>query len=717
MIRMKSAMLAALLLVLPLWHAVAAQPPIDEDLARLERVLRDPDGRARLLAKIEAAQSAAPAPAQIQIAPTTALHTSFAAELPEFETLSRSIGEVFAQVVSDLETARAAIEDPTVREQVLRSAMRISTILLLAALAVLVTSRIVMRIVATFEGQDASTALRRIGLATVRGLLEFVPPASLVLAAYAAIAVIQPLKTVRDILIALVLVAASIQIGLAIGRVALSPAAPAKRLVPLDGKSARHAYSWTKRLVLAVGLGYAALRIAGIMSASPIVLEAIRWAAGISVAAIAGACVLANRQPVARAIAGPATEDSGAASASARLRHGFASIWHLVAICYLVAVLGLWGSRIPGGFEFMVQGTAVTLLSVVLMQFCLAQVERLFERARANADRLISRIPPLERRAESYMRKLRMMAALAVRVAAGIAILLAWKVDVAGLLATPPGEFVLSRLAAVAGSLLLAFVVWEIADGTIAYQLDRRDENGRALVANSRLRTLLPLIRNAILVVVVLLAGLSVLSQIGINIMPLLAGAGVVGLAIGFGSQTLVKDVITGIFILAEDTVNIGDVAKINGIGGLVEGMTIRTIRLRDVSGVVHTIPFGSINEISNMTKEFSYYLLDVGVSYSENTDRVVATLREIFAELAKDDTYRPDILGDLEVLGVDRFEDSAVHILARIKTKPLCQWNVGREFNRRMKLRFDEIGIEIPFPQRVVHVAGSTSALEAAVK
>lgn len=700
--RSMAAIFATFLLLFSAWLPAMAETPADADLARLEQVLRDPQARSELLSRIDTLRAEAPVAAEEGDA-----HPALAAQLPGLETAAQALAEVAERIAGDVAALREAFGKPAVREQILRSAMRIATILLLAALAVLVTSRIVMRLVRTFEDAGARSTLRRIAVGAARGLLELAPPASLVLATYAAIAVIGPARTVRDILIALVLVAASIQTGLAIGRLALRPAEPERGFLPLDGPRARSAYAWIRRIVFAVGLGYAATRIAAIMNASPVVDETIRWTAGVAVAAIAAACVLSNRHAVAHAIGGNVVRDRAAGSAGARLRLALAAVWHLVAIGYIAAALALWGSRIPGGFEYMVRGTAATVLSVVLVQFCLAQIERLFERSRAHLDRLVSRMPPLERRAEAYMRKLRLAAGIAVRIAGAIAVLLAWQVDVAGLAATPAGDFLISRLGAVAGSLLLAYVVWEIADSLIAFQLDRRDAQGRALVSNSRLRTLLPLIRNAILVVIVLLAGLSVLSQLGLNVMPLLAGAGVVGLAIGFGSQTLVKDVITGIFILAEDTVNIGDVAKINGIGGLVEGMTIRTIRLRDLSGVVHTIPFGSINEISNMTKDFSFYLLDIGVAYRESTDRVVGVLREVFATIAADEKFRDDILGELEVLGVDRFEDSAVHILARIRTKPLRQWEIGREFNRRMKMRFDELGIEIPFPQRVVHVVG----------
>jgi len=184
----------------------------------------------------------------------------------------------------------------------------------------------------------------------------------------------------------------------------------------------------------------------------------------------------------------------------------------------------------------------------------------------------------------------------------------------------------------------------------------------------------------------------------------LLAGAGVFGLAIGFGSQTLVKDVITGVFILAEDQFAVGDVIRVNDQTGLVEEITIRTIRLRDVSGNVHMIPFSSVGMVENKTKDFSRYVFDVGIAYREDVDEVIDVLRDLGAELQEDDYYGPLINQPIEVLGLDKFADSAVIIRARLTTKPIKQWEVGREFNRRMKHKFDELGIEIPFPHQTVY-------------
>ncbi len=209
-----------------------------------------------------------------------------------------------------------------------------------------------------------------------------------------------------------------------------------------------------------------------------------------------------------------------------------------------------------------------------------------------------------------------------------------------------------------------------------------------------------------------IVALLMALREIGFDIAPVLAGAGVVGLAVGFGAQNLVRDVITGAFMLLENQVRVGDVAIVNGTGGLVERMTLRTITLRGQDGTVHVFPNGSITTLSNMTHEFSFYVFDIGVAYKEDTDHVVSVLEEIGREIRADEKLGGDTLEPLEVLGVDAFQDSAVIVKARIKTKPIRQWAVGREMNRRIKKRFDELGIEIPFPHRTVYLAEGSAPL-----
>ncbi|MEW5800979.1 MAG: mechanosensitive ion channel family protein [bacterium] len=211
--------------------------------------------------------------------------------------------------------------------------------------------------------------------------------------------------------------------------------------------------------------------------------------------------------------------------------------------------------------------------------------------------------------------------------------------------------------------------------------------------------------------------GTMILKELGFSIGPLLAGAGIAGLAVGFGAQSLVRDIISGLFMIAENQVRVGDVAILNGTGGLVEKVSLRITVLRGLDGTVHVFPNGTINTVSNMTHDFSYYLFDIGVAYKEDVDRVFAVLREIGDQIAQEEPYKSMILEPFEIIGLDKFADSALIIKARIKTQPIQQWTVGREMNRRIKKRFDEEGIEIPFPQRTIYFGDKTKFLDVHIK
>ena len=227
---------------------------------------------------------------------------------------------------------------------------------------------------------------------------------------------------------------------------------------------------------------------------------------------------------------------------------------------------------------------------------------------------------------------------------------------------------------------------------------------GSSLELEKRAATIGGILRKTTAIVIWIVAITMGLREAGFDIVPLLAGAGVVGLAVGFGAQNLVRDVITGLFILMENQIRVNDVAVINGQGGLVEEINLRTTVLRSLDGVVHVFPNGTITSLSNVTREFSFYVFDIGVAYKEDTDRVVALLKQVGESLRQDELCGPQMLEPIEIFGVDKFADSAVIIKGRLKTKPLQQWMVGREFNRRVKKTFDENGIEIPFPHRSMY-------------
>jgi small conductance mechanosensitive channel len=225
----------------------------------------------------------------------------------------------------------------------------------------------------------------------------------------------------------------------------------------------------------------------------------------------------------------------------------------------------------------------------------------------------------------------------------------------------------------------------------------------QAAEAKKRAHTLGNILRHTLLIVIAFIAVLMILGELGIQLGPLLATAGIGALAVGFGAQSLVKDMINGFFIILENQYRIGDAIEVAGVSGLVESLSLRRTVLRDLEGRVHTIPNGEIKVVSNLSKEWSRSVLDIGISYREDVDQVIDLLSQIGKELGMEEPYKSAILEPLQILGVERFQESELVIRMMVKTVPLKQWEVGRELRRRIKNRFDEKGIQIPFPRQVL--------------
>jgi small conductance mechanosensitive channel len=238
---------------------------------------------------------------------------------------------------------------------------------------------------------------------------------------------------------------------------------------------------------------------------------------------------------------------------------------------------------------------------------------------------------------------------------------------------------------------------------TLAKRLEKKEDTDTQ-ESEKRVETLLNILHGTGKVIIWGIFFMIILKKFGVDIGPILAGAGILGLAVGFGAQELVRDFISGFFILLENQIRTGDVAIINGTGGLVEKIELRTITLRDFTGTTHIFQNGKVNTISNMTKEWSAMTFDIGVAYKEDVEQVIKIMKQVGDELYNDPDFKELIIEPLEVFGVDKFADSAVIIKARIKTKPIQQWTVGREYRKRLKKAFDNNNIEIPFPHTTVY-------------
>ncbi|MGA2880780.1 MAG: mechanosensitive ion channel family protein [Bryobacteraceae bacterium] len=228
---------------------------------------------------------------------------------------------------------------------------------------------------------------------------------------------------------------------------------------------------------------------------------------------------------------------------------------------------------------------------------------------------------------------------------------------------------------------------------------------GHEYEVEKRVETIENLMRKTIFILIWIVAGLMILKEMNFDVRPLLAGAGVAGVAIGFGAQNIIKDVLGGMFLMMENQIRVNDVAVINGKTGLVEEINLRTTVLRGEDGAVHIFPNGIIQGLSNLTREYSYYVFNLSVSYSEDTDHVVSVLKEIGDELSQEEAYRATVLAPIEVLGVDKLADSGAVIKARFKTVPNQQWIVGREMNRRIIKRFEQAKIGMPSAAPIVNV------------
>lgn len=563
-------------------------------------------------------------------------------------------------------------------------------ILLAAALAAeWLAVRLLGRPRRLIEDRAVARSWIRFPLALARLGLELVPIIVFIAVAYVALPMTKPSEVTR--LVALTIVNANViarVIG-AVTRVMLSPRSFALRLPSITDETAHYLVIWTRRLTAASVYGYFLAEAAFLLGLPGDVHALLLRAIGLFVAAMLVILVLQNRGAVTRWLKG----DSGTGNWSgARLR--IAEVWHFLAIGYVLAVYGVWALDIAGGFRFLIQATVLTVVVVALVRFITATVRRLVERGFALSAELKARFPGLETRTNRYLPFLQTMLRGVVYFVATVSLLEVWGMDAFEWLTSGFGRRVFGSVVTIAVILLVALLLSELVNELVERYLQRRQSQWQDAARSARMRTLLPLLRNAFRVLLFVMVTLIVLSELGINIAPLLAGAGVVGLAIGFGAQTLVKDLITGIFILAEDTVAVGDVVDLGGHTGVVEAMTIRSIRLRDHTGAVHTIPFSAVSTVMNMTRDFGYAVFDIGIAYSEDLDRVIGLLRDLGDQLRQDKAFARDIREPIEVLGINRFADASVIIRARIKTGPSKQWAIEREFNRRLKRLFEEHGI-----------------------
>ncbi|MEC9453647.1 MAG: mechanosensitive ion channel domain-containing protein [Pseudomonadota bacterium] len=533
-------------------------------------------------------------------------------------------------------------------------------------------------------------------------LLRVVPTLAFAGAGYGLITVLDPNEVVRLValsainahVIAVVLKAAANQ--------GLAPFTPNLRMAAISDRTAMYCVIWWRRLINIAVYGYFICQAALLLGLPEVGYQALVKVLGIVVVALLISLILQNRVTFATWIRSGGERKHWRAFFLVAYR--VADYWHILAILYVLAGGMLAGALGLNGFLFFLKSSAASIAIIWAMGFALIGIQKAVDRGFRLKPDVNARYPGMQERVNRYLPVTRVILQLVIIALALILVAESWNIDVFTWLATETGRIVIGRLASIIAIALIALAIWEVASSMIDRYLTATDGEGEQKDRGQRARTLLPLARNALRIVIGVVALLMILTEIGIDVTPILAGVGVIGLAIGFGAQTLVKDIITGIFILLENSLAVGDVVSVGGASGTVEAISIRSIRLRDVRGNVHTIPFSTASTVTNMTKDFSYCLVDTGIAYRENYDEVAEILREVGEDLRTDAEIGSDILEPIDIMGLDSFGDSAVIVRARLKTTAGKQWGIGREFNRRLKAAFDAKGIEMPFPHQTIY-------------
>lgn len=472
------------------------------------------------------------------------------------------------------------------------------------------------------------------------------------------------------------------------------------RLLPIATEDAVY---WNRFLARLAGfVGY------GMLLAVPLANQNLSFAAGQGVSllimfaafAYATTVVLKNRIKVREGLSAQA-QKFGMGTSQVLLRMA-AWGWHVLAVAYLVMVLFVTLLRPADALPFVMLATLKSLVFIgagILVSGILSQI---IGKRITLAPELRRKLPLLESRLNSYVPLIVKLMRTAIVLMVALIILDAWGVfDLSGWYATRGGRDMLGTIVNVGVILFMALGVWTGLASLIEHRLNPETGSGEP---TARAKTLLSLFRNAVAITITTITVMIVLAEIGINIGPLIAGAGVLGLAIGFGAQKLVQDIITGVFIQVENAMNTGDVVTAGGVTGVAERLSIRSVGLRDLSGTYHLVPFSSVDTVSNFMRDFAYHVGEYGIAYREDIDEAVSHLRAAFDELAEDPEFTREILEPLEVSGVTALGDSSVNIRVRIKTTPGMQWAVGRAYNRLVKLHFDAAGIEIPFPHTTLY-------------
>jgi small-conductance mechanosensitive channel len=542
-------------------------------------------------------------------------------------------------------------------------------------------------------------ALKRLPFVLLRFLLDLVPLGVFVGVGYGG-TLINPDMRVQAILQAAILAYAVCRLATSVTRMFVSPDEPCLRLVHISDQGAQYALIWVRRIFAVGAFGFAASQIGLLFGLPQGATDAFLKAVFLLIHLFLIIIVLQCRRPVRQMIRSHREKPTFAGI----VRNRIAAIWHLVAIFYIAGLWLVWAAEIRHGYVRIWHLFLVSAGVIIAVRLAAIVVLGALDRAFRVSPDLKTRYPGLEGRANRYYPLLRRGVSTAFVVIGALALLEAWGINTfAWFRANALGGRLLSAFITVAIAGAVSLAVWEGVNASIDRHLARLTREAQ-MVKSARLRTLQPMLRTVLLFTLAGIFGLTALSEIGVNIAPLLAGAGILGVAIGFGSQKLVQDFITGIFLLLENAMQVGDWVTVAGLSGSVENLSIRTMRLRAGDGSVHIIPFSSVSTVTNVNRGIGNAAVSVSIPVEEDSDRVSDMLGEIAAEMRAERRFAEMMRSDLQLWGVDKVEAGIVTIVGQIVCTDAGRWAVQREFNRRMMIRFKEKGIRIATPVSTVY-------------
>jgi small-conductance mechanosensitive channel len=502
----------------------------------------------------------------------------------------------------------------------------------------------------------------------------------------------------------------SVRVTMAVLRVLIAPAGRGVAMLKVGEEVSTLLYRWLRRIVVIAAFGIGLADAVQALGADATERLAIIKIVSLFVHLFAVILIFRVRQPVGRMIAAPPNRDGLLAS----LRNWLAHSWAYLAGIFVIGVWVVWAMGVQDGFPKLIRFIGVTTAVIVGARMLTILVSGALSRAFCHAEDADDAAEGKPTRAAPhrlvrYYPIVHGLVSIVIGVCAVVALLQLWGVDVIGWLSgSTIGRSLLSALLTIAVAVFLAVVIWETADAGIKRRLDYWTAQGEVVRA-ARLRTLVPMMRTSLFVVILLVVGLTVLSQIGINTTPLLAGASIVGVALGFGSQKLVQDFITGIFLLMENAMQVGDWVTVAGVSGTVEYLSIRTVRLRAGDGSLHIVPFSSVSTVNNTNRGLGNAAMRISVSYGADVEQVTDELKQIGADLRNDPAFKDQIFGDIEIWGVDAIDGSTITIAGQIRCSDKGRWGVQRELNRRILERFRSLGIQIADPRTTLLLPGET--------